>query len=41
MPSLDAGPEDAYARRVLLDELEDAIDELSKEQRDVFIAQKP
>lgn len=38
LPSLDAGPEDAYARRVLLDELEDAIDELSKEQRDVFIA---
>lgn len=38
LPSLDAGPEDAYARRVLLDELEDAIDELPKEQRDVFIA---
>ena len=27
-----------YARRVLLGELEDAIDELPKEQRDVFIA---
>ena len=38
LPSLDAGPEDAYARSVLLDELEDAIDELPKDQRDVFIA---
>jgi RNA polymerase sigma factor (sigma-70 family) len=36
--SPDAGPEDAYERSVLLDELEDAIDELPKEQRDVFIA---
>ena len=36
--SPDAGPEDAFERSVLLDELEDAIDELPKEQRDVFIA---
>ncbi len=36
--SSDAGPEDAFERSVLLDELEDAIDELPKEQRDVFIA---
>ena len=36
--SPDAGPEDAYERSVLLDELEDALDELPKEQRDVFIA---
>ena len=38
LPSLDGGPEDAYARSALIDELEDAIDELPKEQRDVFIA---
>ena len=36
--SPDAGPEDAYERSVLLDELEDALDELPKDQRDVFIA---
>ena len=38
LPSTDAGPEALYARRVLLDELETAIGELPKEQRDVFIA---
>jgi len=38
LPSPDAGPEAAYLRRVLLDELEDAIDELPDEQREVFIA---
>jgi RNA polymerase sigma factor (sigma-70 family) len=38
LPSLDTGPEDAYARSVLLRELEDALDELPHEQRDVFIA---
>ena len=38
LPSSDAGPEAAYARSVLLDELEDALDELPREQRDVFIA---
>src|SRR5262245_66313002 len=36
--SPDAGPEDAYERSVLVDELEEAIDELPKDQRDVFIA---
>jgi RNA polymerase sigma factor (sigma-70 family) len=36
--SHDAGPDDEYARSVLVDELEDAIDNLPKEQRDVFIA---
>src|SRR4030095_10212828 len=36
--SPDAGPEDAFERSVLLDEIEDAIDELPTEQRDVFIA---
>lgn len=38
LQSVDAGPADEYARRVLLEELEDALDELPKEQRDVFIA---
>jgi RNA polymerase sigma factor (sigma-70 family) len=38
LPSSDAGPDAAYARSVLLDELEDALDELPREQRDVFIA---
>jgi RNA polymerase sigma factor (sigma-70 family) len=38
LPSSDAGPEALYARTVLLDELEIAIDELPEEQRDVFVA---
>src|ERR1700690_1211257 len=38
LPSPDAGPEAAYARSVLLDELDDALDELPQEQREVFIA---
>jgi RNA polymerase sigma factor (sigma-70 family) len=38
LPSPDAGPEALYARRVLLDELELAVGELPKEQREVFIA---
>ena len=38
LPSADAGPEAAYARSVLLEELYAALDELPKEQRDVFIA---
>ena len=38
LPSPDAGPEADYARAVLLEELEDAIDELPEEQRAVFIA---
>jgi RNA polymerase sigma factor (sigma-70 family) len=38
LPSADAGPEAAYARAVLLEELYAALDELSDEQRDVFIA---
>jgi RNA polymerase sigma factor (sigma-70 family) len=38
LPSPDAGPEALYARGVLLDALELAIDELPQEQRDVFIA---
>jgi RNA polymerase sigma factor (sigma-70 family) len=38
LPSPDAGPDAAYARSVLLDELELAVDELPDEQREVFIA---
>jgi len=38
LPSPDAGPDAAYVRRVLLDELDAALDELPEEQRDVFIA---
>ncbi len=38
LPSPDAGPDAAYARSVLLDELDAALDELPDEQREVFIA---
>ena len=38
LPSPDDGPEALYFRRVLLDELRGAIDELPPEQRAVFIA---
>jgi len=38
LPSPDAGPEALYARSVLLDELELAVDELPAEQREVFVA---
>jgi RNA polymerase sigma factor (sigma-70 family) len=37
LPSPDAGPEALYARNVLLDELELAVDELPEEQREVFV----
>jgi RNA polymerase sigma factor (sigma-70 family) len=38
LPSSGAGPDTAYARSVLLEELDAAIDELPEEQREVFIA---
>ena len=38
LPSPDAGPEALYARRVLLDELAQALDELPEEQREAFVA---
>jgi RNA polymerase sigma factor (sigma-70 family) len=38
LPSPDAGPEAAYAREVLLEELDAALDELPAEQREVFVA---
>jgi len=38
LPSPAAGPDAEYARTVLLEELEDALDELPQEQRQVFVA---
>ena len=38
LPSPDAGPDAAYARSVLLEELDEALDELPAEQREVFVA---
>jgi RNA polymerase sigma factor (sigma-70 family) len=38
LPSREDGPEAAYARRVLLEELDAALEELPAEQRAVFVA---
>jgi len=38
LPSPDAGPEALYARTVMLEALDEALDELPENQRDVFIA---
>ena len=38
LPATDAGPEAAYARSVLLEALQAALDELPANQRDVFVA---
>jgi RNA polymerase sigma factor (sigma-70 family) len=38
LPSPESGPEAAYARRVLLEELDEALEELPATQREVFIA---
>ena len=38
LPSPDAGPDALYARGVLLDELELALEDLPDEQREVFVA---
>jgi RNA polymerase sigma factor (sigma-70 family) len=38
LPSADAGPEEAYVRSLLWEELEQALAELPEEQRAVFIA---
>src|SRR5580698_6595452 len=40
LPSAEVGPEAAYARNMLLDALEDAIEELPAAQREVFIAHR-
>ena len=38
LPSPDAGPDAAYARLVLMEELDEALDELPEEQREAFVA---
>ena len=38
LPSFEAGPEETYARTLLIDALEEAIDELPASQREVFVA---
>ena len=38
LPSPDAGPDAAYARGVLVEALDDALEDLPAEQRDVFVA---
>ena len=38
LPSPDAGPDALYARSVLLDELDAALQELPEEQREIFVA---
>jgi RNA polymerase sigma factor (sigma-70 family) len=38
LPSPNAGPDAVYARNVLLDLLEEALDELPENQREVFLA---
>jgi RNA polymerase sigma factor (sigma-70 family) len=38
LPSPDSGPEAAYTRNVLLDEIDEALEEMPPEQRSVFIA---
>jgi RNA polymerase sigma factor (sigma-70 family) len=38
LPAPDGGPDAAYVRSVLAEEIEAALDELPKEQRDVFVA---
>jgi RNA polymerase sigma factor (sigma-70 family) len=38
LPSPDSGPEAAYAREVLMEEIDAALDELPEEQREVFVA---
>ena len=38
LPSRDAGPDAAYAREILMEEIDAALDELPAEQREVFVA---
>jgi RNA polymerase sigma factor (sigma-70 family) len=38
LPSPDAGPDVVHARRILLEELDAALEELPEEQRDAFLA---
>ncbi len=38
LPSVDGGPDTSYARTVLLEELDAALEELPEEQREIFVA---
>jgi len=38
LPSADAGPDAVYARNLLLEELDAALDDLPEEQREVFVS---
>ncbi|HEY4358118.1 MAG TPA: sigma-70 family RNA polymerase sigma factor [Acidobacteriaceae bacterium] len=38
LPAPDAGPDAIYARNVVLDALDEALEELPREQREVFVA---
>lgn len=38
LPSPDAGPESAYLRSILVEEMDAALDELPEQQREVFVA---
>ena len=38
LPSPDAGPEAIYARNVLLDAIDEALEEMPENQREVFVA---
>jgi RNA polymerase sigma factor (sigma-70 family) len=38
LPSPDGGPDAAYARTILLEELDNALEDLPEEQREIFIA---
>jgi RNA polymerase sigma factor (sigma-70 family) len=38
LPSAEDGPDAIYARRILLETLQDAIEELPQEQREIFLA---
>lgn len=38
LPSAEAGPDANYVRTLLVEELEEALDELPREQREVFLA---
>jgi RNA polymerase sigma factor (sigma-70 family) len=38
LPSADAGPDSLYARNVMLEAMDEALDELPEEQREVFVA---
>lgn len=38
LPSTDDGPDEIYVRNMLLDALDEALDELPEEQREIFIA---